>query len=317
MISNDPVTLLNKSCNFKFVTIDEGLVVLQASELCSMTGFKAGKGIAIIKPHHLAYKSLFPGELSMWQAIAALMTYNAELRRAMKTQKQSARVRAERPGRARGPEACERRGEASRMPAEALPGRAEAGPGPGRVRPTAAAADALVEESFALSLPSASDVEFDAVVGYLEDVVMDDEFPLLQRNFMGKYNQELEDAEEDARTYTPVFNEYVSLVEKYIEEQLPERLPGFNMAAFTTTLQHPREEVAGDVWDVLLTFTGFLAFKEMFLDYRAEKEGRGLDSSSGLVVTSLCKSQNVPASENDLRPRSHRQAMGSFWTLPA
>uniref|UniRef100_A0A2K5QIP6 ADP-ribosylation factor-like protein 2-binding protein n=1 Tax=Cebus imitator TaxID=2715852 RepID=A0A2K5QIP6_CEBIM len=88
--------------------------------------------------------------------------------------------------------------------------------------------DALEEESFALSFSSASDAEFDAVVGYLEDIIM----------------------------------------EKYIEEQLLERIPGFNMAAFTTTL---------------------------------EKEGRGLDLSSGLVVTSLCKSSSVPASPNNLR----------------
>uniref|UniRef100_A0A8C7BA45 ADP-ribosylation factor-like protein 2-binding protein n=1 Tax=Neovison vison TaxID=452646 RepID=A0A8C7BA45_NEOVI len=122
--------------------------------------------------------------------------------------------------------------------------------------------DALEEESFALSFSSASDAEFDAVVGYLEDIIM----------------------------------------EKYIEEQLMERIPGFNMAAFTTTLQHHKDEVAGDIFDMLLTFTDFLAFKEMFLDYRAEKEGRGLDLSSGLVVTSLCKSSSVPASQNDLRP---------------
>ncbi|XP_060248183.1 ADP-ribosylation factor-like protein 2-binding protein isoform X3 [Meriones unguiculatus] len=92
----------------------------------------------------------------------------------------------------------------------------------------------------------------------------------------------------------------ISLVEKYIEEQLLERIPGFNMAAFTTTLQHHKDEVAGDIFDMLLTFTDFLAFKEMFLDYRAEKEGRGLDLSSGLVVTSLCKS-STPASQNSLR----------------
>uniref|UniRef100_A0A4W2HVV7 ADP-ribosylation factor-like protein 2-binding protein n=1 Tax=Bos indicus x Bos taurus TaxID=30522 RepID=A0A4W2HVV7_BOBOX len=122
--------------------------------------------------------------------------------------------------------------------------------------------DALEEESFALSFSSASDAEFDAVVGYLEDIIM----------------------------------------EKYIEEQLLERIPGFNMAAFTTTLQHHKDEVAGDIFDMLLTFTDFLAFKEMFLDYRAEKEGRGLDLSSGLVVTSLCKSSSVPASQNNMRP---------------
>uniref|UniRef100_A0A8C9LS97 ADP-ribosylation factor-like protein 2-binding protein n=1 Tax=Piliocolobus tephrosceles TaxID=591936 RepID=A0A8C9LS97_9PRIM len=121
--------------------------------------------------------------------------------------------------------------------------------------------DALEEESFALSFSSTSDAEFDAVVGYLEDIIM----------------------------------------EKYIEEQLLQRIPGFNMAAFTTTLQHHKDEVAGDIFDMLLTFTDFLAFKEMFLDYRAEKEGRGLDLSSGLVVTSLCKSSSVSASQNNLR----------------
>uniref|UniRef100_A0A8C6EAL4 ADP-ribosylation factor-like protein 2-binding protein n=1 Tax=Moschus moschiferus TaxID=68415 RepID=A0A8C6EAL4_MOSMO len=88
----------------------------------------------------------------------------------------------------------------------------------------------------------------------------------------------------------------------YIEEQLLEQIPEFNMAAFNTTLQHHKDEVAGDIFDMLLTFTDFLAFKEMFLDYRAEKEGQGLDLSSGLVVTSLCKSSSVPASQNNLRP---------------
>lgn len=29
-----------------------------------------------------------------------------------------------------------------------------------------------------------------------------------------------------------------------------------------------KDEVPGDIFDMLLTFTDFLAFKEMFLDYR-------------------------------------------------
>ena len=33
--------------------------------------------------------------------------------------------------------------------------------------------------------------------------------------------------------------------------------------------RHHKDEVAGDIFDMLLTFTDFLAFKEMFLDYRA------------------------------------------------
>uniref|UniRef100_A0A8C0HW66 ADP-ribosylation factor-like protein 2-binding protein n=1 Tax=Balaenoptera musculus TaxID=9771 RepID=A0A8C0HW66_BALMU len=134
-----------------------------------------------------------------------------------------------------------------------------------------------------------------------DDIIMDGEFQLLQRNCMGKYHQEFEDTEESKLTYTPTFNEYISLVEKYIEEQLLERIPGFNMGAFTTTLQHHKDEVAGDIFDVLLTFTDFPAFKEMFPDYRAEREGWGLDLSSGLVVISLCKSSSMPPSQNNLR----------------
>ncbi|KAM9623967.1 ADP-ribosylation factor-like protein 2-binding protein isoform 2-T5 [Morphnus guianensis] len=137
---------------------------------------------------------------------------------------------------------------------------------------------------------SPSDAEFDAVVGYLEDIIMDDDFQLIQRTFMEKHYQEFDDSEENKLIYTSIFNEYISLVEKYIEEKLLDRIPGFNMTAFTMSLQQHKDEIAGDIFDMLLTFTDFLAFKEMFLDYRAEKEGRSLDLSSGLVVTSLNKS---------------------------
>lgn len=46
-----------------------------------------------------------------------------------------------------------------------------------------------------------------------------------------------------------------------------------NVTSFATCLssicrQH-KEEVPGDIFDMLLTFTDFVAFKEMFLEYRA------------------------------------------------
>ncbi|XP_018410901.1 PREDICTED: ADP-ribosylation factor-like protein 2-binding protein [Nanorana parkeri] len=147
--------------------------------------------------------------------------------------------------------------------------------------------DDLEEENFSLSVSSPKDAEFDRVVGHLEDIIMDDEFQVLQRNFMEKYYQEFEDTEENKLTYTPIFNEYICLLETFIEEQLLKRIPTFNMSAFISSLQSHQQEMAGDIFDILLTFTDFLAFKEMFLDYKAEKEGRGLDLSSGLVVTPL------------------------------
>ncbi|XP_053304899.1 ADP-ribosylation factor-like protein 2-binding protein [Spea bombifrons] len=153
----------------------------------------------------------------------------------------------------------------------------------------------LGEEDFSLSNSSPKDAEFDCVVGHLEDIIMDDEFQLLQRSFMDKYYKEFEDTDENKLTYTPIFNEYICLVEKFIEEQLLMRIPTFNMSSFIASLQSHEQEMAGDIFDILLTFTDFLAFKEMFLDYKAEKEGRSIDLSSGLVVTSLCSS-SLPSS---------------------
>uniref|UniRef100_A0A8C8ZAW9 ADP-ribosylation factor-like protein 2-binding protein n=1 Tax=Prolemur simus TaxID=1328070 RepID=A0A8C8ZAW9_PROSS len=153
----------------------------------------------------------------------------------------------------------------------------------------------LEEENFTLSF-SALVAEFLAVLGYLEDIIMVDEFQLLQRNFMDKHYQEFEDMDKNKLTYAPIYNENISLAEKCIKEQLLEQIPGFNTVAFSTMLQHRKDEVAGDIFDILLTFIDFLAFKEMFLDYRAEKGSQGLDLSSGLVVTSLCKPTSMPTS---------------------
>ncbi|XP_070828607.1 ADP-ribosylation factor-like protein 2-binding protein [Chaetodon trifascialis] len=143
------------------------------------------------------------------------------------------------------------------------------------------------EENFAVSSSSAADAAFDAVIGYIEDIIMEEEFQQLQQNFMEKHYVEFEDSDENKLSYTPIFNEYVDLLEKYLEQQLVERLPGFNMDTFIELLMQHKEEVPGDIFDMLLTFTDFMAFKEMFLEYRAEKEGRGLDLTQGLVVTSL------------------------------
>jgi ADP-ribosylation factor 2-binding protein len=76
------------------------------------------------------------------------------------------------------------------------------------------------------------------------------------------------------------------------------------MATFTTL---HKEEVAGNIVIVVLTFMNFLAFKEIFLHYRAEKEGWGLDLSSGLVVTSMCKLSSISASKIICSTRSYLQ----------
>ncbi|TRY82858.1 hypothetical protein DNTS_022066 [Danionella cerebrum] len=160
----------------------------------------------------------------------------------------------------------------------------------------------LDEEEFAISKSSDVDAAFDLVIGNIEDIIMElydilmdfcvillseDEFQHLQQSFMEKYYLEFDDSEENKLSYTPIFNEYIEILEKHLEQQLGHRIPGFNMDDFTHSLKQHKDEVSGDILDMLLTFTDFMAFKEMFIDYRAEKEGKGLDLSSGLMVKSL------------------------------
>lgn len=42
----------------------------------------------------------------------------------------------------------------------------------------------------------------------------------------------------------------------------------------------------GEIFDLLYTLTDFIAFKEMFLDYKNYKDGRCIDLSSSISVTS-------------------------------
>uniref|UniRef100_A0A672THZ2 ADP-ribosylation factor-like protein 2-binding protein n=1 Tax=Strigops habroptila TaxID=2489341 RepID=A0A672THZ2_STRHB len=82
----------------------------------------------------------------------------------------------------------------------------------------------------------------------------------------------------------------ICLVEKYIEEKLLEWIPGFNMTAFIMSLQH-KDEIAGDIFDMLLTFIDFLSFKNMFLDCTA--------LSMSHIVYFHCKSLLCPGQQND------------------
>ncbi|KAL4657034.1 ADP-ribosylation factor-like protein 2-binding protein [Arapaima gigas] len=145
----------------------------------------------------------------------------------------------------------------------------------------------LNEDEFTLSNCSDADAEFDTVVGNIEDIIMGEDFQQLQHYFMEKYYLEFDDSEENRLSYTTIFNEYVELLEKHIERQLMERIPGFCMDTFTDSLMQHKDEISGDVFDMLLTFTDFLAFKEMFVEYRAKREGRDVDLSAILMVKSL------------------------------
>ena len=46
-------------------------------------------------------------------------------------------------------------------------------------------------------------------------------------------------------------------------------MEGFSMAEFSGMLEHRKDELYGDVFDLLMTLSSFDAFKELMLAYKA------------------------------------------------
>ncbi|XP_029042705.2 ADP-ribosylation factor-like protein 2-binding protein isoform X1 [Osmia bicornis bicornis] len=146
--------------------------------------------------------------------------------------------------------------------------------------------DILVsDENAEQNSKNADDNFFDEIIGHIEDILLEDEFHAIQNKFLDRYWDVFEPIEENKLIYTDIFNEYNNAVESYIVNYLQKVIPHFNI---NTLLQYLKQQkLDGEVFEVLSTFTDFVAFKEMFLDYRAVKEGKVQDLSSGISVTSL------------------------------
>uniref|UniRef100_A0A1B6KEY4 ADP-ribosylation factor-like protein 2-binding protein n=1 Tax=Graphocephala atropunctata TaxID=36148 RepID=A0A1B6KEY4_9HEMI len=134
--------------------------------------------------------------------------------------------------------------------------------------------------------------EFDIIIGHIEDILVDDDFEHLQKDFLEKYWEEFENKEENKLIYMNIFKEYTNLIENHLEEKLKVKVPEFCMKRFTQTLMDKKNDLEGEVFEMLYTFSDFLSFKEMVLDYRAMKEGAFVDFSRDLHITPL---QNLPS----------------------
>lgn len=131
--------------------------------------------------------------------------------------------------------------------------------------------------------------QFTEIIGCIEELVIDENFLKLLSNFMDEHWTEFDDSDENKLVYTDIFEKYNAVIEKYIDEQLTKRIPGFNMGKFEEDLRFQmklldvvfssllivlfcrmrQNELDGEIFEILSTFTDFLAFKSMFLDYKA------------------------------------------------
>ncbi|XP_011310885.1 ADP-ribosylation factor-like protein 2-binding protein [Fopius arisanus] len=134
---------------------------------------------------------------------------------------------------------------------------------------------------------AASEEAFDVIIGHIEDILMEPKFQETQQYFLEKYWREFDSIEENKLVYMDIFEEYHKAIESYIEESLKRIIPGFSMESLVKQLSDRSPELDGEVFEILETFTDFLAFKEMILDYRAMKEGKVQDLSSGISITPM------------------------------
>ncbi|CAH8539652.1 unnamed protein product [Schistosoma turkestanicum] len=133
--------------------------------------------------------------------------------------------------------------------------------------------DELPEESFVrFQEPTTSYV--DIVVGHLEEIMMSDHFLTIQDKFMNENYNEFDENEENKFSYTEIHEKYINTVERLLEEQLCERIPHFSMRSFIDSLVSNNDCLDGEVFDMLYTFSDFLAFKEMMVDYKKVKTGQ-------------------------------------------
>ncbi|OAF64648.1 ADP-ribosylation factor-like protein 2-binding protein [Intoshia linei] len=131
------------------------------------------------------------------------------------------------------------------------------------------------------------DTRFDSIIGYIEDIIMDGTFSTMIDEFMDKYCNEFDDDEENRLVYTQIHNEYIDIIEKYIERMLRSRIENFEIKDFFEELSQRSESLEGEIFEILSTFSDFMAFKDMILDYKASQKGDAIDLSIGIQINHL------------------------------
>ncbi|KAJ9458457.1 hypothetical protein DIPPA_02046 [Diplonema papillatum] len=137
----------------------------------------------------------------------------------------------------------------------------------------------------AAASPAASDVmarimfeeeknrKFDLAQSVLEEMVESDaRFYALQDRFKNAHCGVFDDADENKLEYTPLFKEWVRLMDGYTTAKLNNRIVGFDLEEFMGILEERRDEVSAGLWSFLLSFTDFEAFKQAMLDHKAGVE---------------------------------------------
>ncbi|KAG2393489.1 hypothetical protein C9374_007020 [Naegleria lovaniensis] len=150
---------------------------------------------------------------------------------------------------------------------------------------------------------------FDTIIGALEETMMEESFSTMIDKFAEQNCNIFEEGEENKLEYTTLFAEYQGMIEKYLETSLNEKIQNFELSRFLRVLEKVEQQkkeqttskgqeesnddewedieegdMSGDVFDMLLSFTDFMEFKELMLSYKKQEYFK--DKFSGLLVVS-------------------------------
>ena len=128
------------------------------------------------------------------------------------------------------------------------------------------------EETYGEESGTSEDNEFDMVVGALEEILLGETFTVVQKGFCDAHCEKFSDAEENKVEYTDLFQEYTTLIEKTLDEQLQARIPGFSMKAFETVLADRKDQIDIEIFDLLMSLGDFTEFKELMLAHKRDKK---------------------------------------------
>eukprot|EP01006_Ploeotia_vitrea_P004740 TRINITY_DN115319_c0_g1_i1.p1 TRINITY_DN115319_c0_g1~~TRINITY_DN115319_c0_g1_i1.p1 ORF type:complete len:179 (-),score=25.15 TRINITY_DN115319_c0_g1_i1:268-780(-) len=121
------------------------------------------------------------------------------------------------------------------------------------------------------------DMQFDEVIGKLEEILIDDEFQDKQDAFFREHCHEFTHDEENKFIYTEIHKKYEAEVETYIEDRLKEEIAGFDMEHFLKQMQERKDQVQEELMELLWSFTEFVHFKQLILDFKDARD-RAADS---------------------------------------
>lgn len=82
-----------------------------------------------------------------------------------------------------------------------------------------------------------SEKSFAEIVGCIENIIISEAFSAIQNQFLEKHYKEFVEDEENRLIYINIFQWYLATVEKYIEDQLIENIPGFDIRNFEIELE--------------------------------------------------------------------------------